>query len=274
MNSTPGDAMRRGFTLIELLAVVAILATLTGLMLPVLAGGREAARATACVSNIRQLQLANLMHSQDHRGRFVAGAPGIAGANLQRWHGVRERVSAPFEPAHAPITDYLDAAPLSRSLRECPTFTPTLDMLGGAGGGFERGNGGYGYNNAFVGVSRRLNRFGQWEIESDALGSNMNRFAQPARTVAFTDAAFTGVSGVIEYSFAEPRFWPEFPSYRPDPSTHFRHAGTAGFAWLDGHVTSEAMTFTWGGFSSKIDPKSVGLGWSGARDSNSLYDYD
>jgi prepilin-type N-terminal cleavage/methylation domain-containing protein len=66
-------AGRRGFTLVELLVVVAILATLVGLLLPAVQSARDSARRTSCTNNIRQLGLAAANH-ESSRGRFPLGA--------------------------------------------------------------------------------------------------------------------------------------------------------------------------------------------------------
>ncbi len=55
-----------GFTLIELLVVVAIIAILAAILFPVFGRAREAARKTACASNLRQLGLASKMYASDH----------------------------------------------------------------------------------------------------------------------------------------------------------------------------------------------------------------
>ncbi len=47
----------RGFTLIELLVSLALIAVLLSLLAPALARARDAARVTACHSNLRQLQI-------------------------------------------------------------------------------------------------------------------------------------------------------------------------------------------------------------------------
>jgi prepilin-type N-terminal cleavage/methylation domain-containing protein/prepilin-type processing-associated H-X9-DG protein len=59
-------AVRKGFTLIELLVVIAIIAILAAILFPVFAKAREKARQTSCLSNIKQLALANLMYAQDY----------------------------------------------------------------------------------------------------------------------------------------------------------------------------------------------------------------
>ncbi|MCC2672854.1 MAG: prepilin-type N-terminal cleavage/methylation domain, partial [Armatimonadetes bacterium] len=57
---------RRGFTLIELLVVIAIIAILASILFPVFAKAREAARATQCRSNIKQIATALMMYRQDY----------------------------------------------------------------------------------------------------------------------------------------------------------------------------------------------------------------
>jgi len=59
-----------GFTLIELLVVIAIIAILAAMLFPVFARAREAARKTACASNLRQLGLASHMYAQDYDELF------------------------------------------------------------------------------------------------------------------------------------------------------------------------------------------------------------
>jgi prepilin-type processing-associated H-X9-DG protein len=267
----------RAFTLIELLCCCAIVALMTGLLLPALAGAREAGRAAACSSNLRQLVIANDVYSGEHRSSYAPGAPDFL-ANRTRWFGARASLSQAFDSEGGSLSDYLGATGGS-AVRRCAAFFPATSP-----GAFERGCGGYGYNQAFVGVRGRWTGTGNdtWMVETDRSGALSCGFANPAGVIAFADAAmFAGAStaGLIEYSFVEPRRWPGSPATRPDPSMHFRHGptrggcppGVANTAWLDGHVAPAFRAFTWssGIYGTPLnDPL---LGWPGETDDNSLF---
>ncbi len=64
---------QRGFTLIELLVVVAIIAILASILFPVFARARERARASQCMSNLRQIGLALQMYLQTTSGSWPTG---------------------------------------------------------------------------------------------------------------------------------------------------------------------------------------------------------
>ncbi len=61
---------KSGFTLVELLVVVAAIALLTALLLPVMGRVRESGRRNTCLSNMKQLGLAFQQYAQDNSNRL------------------------------------------------------------------------------------------------------------------------------------------------------------------------------------------------------------
>lgn len=80
--NTPRARARRvrcscqGFTLIELLLVIATIALLVGILLPALAGARESASNAVCLSNLRQLSIAQAAYANDNQRNAPLWADG------------------------------------------------------------------------------------------------------------------------------------------------------------------------------------------------------
>ena len=260
-----------GFTLVELLVVISVIALLISILLPSLQKARKQAQAAVCASNIRQLAVANLAYAADNSGRLCSGAPDARGGNLYRWYGCRKDRNSVFDSLRGPLSPFLA---FNEGIRACPAFHHFVIEERKA---FERGCGGYGYNNAYLGRILAKVPGGSFKRVTDKVGVMSERIKRPCETVMFADTAIAGVDqGVIEYSFAEPRFHPEYIQwqYRADPSIHFRHNKRANIAWADGHVDGRKRTFTWKSGVYLGDPDSNNLGWFGQNDDNRLFDLD
>jgi prepilin-type N-terminal cleavage/methylation domain-containing protein len=87
--TSPQRLPRAAFTLIELLVVIAIIAVLAAILFPVFARAKDAAKAAACGSNVRQLGLAMEMYKADNDGTYSLAAY-AEGMGFKVWHDITD----------------------------------------------------------------------------------------------------------------------------------------------------------------------------------------
>ncbi|WP_081722129.1 type II secretion system protein [Geminisphaera colitermitum] len=150
----PSLAFRdRAFTLIELLTVIAIIGILAAIILTTLGGVRAKARQTRCLSNLRQIQMANILYALNNNDRYVRHR---LADDSGKWHDTTA------------FLQYLDARKTSGNKvpdgMRCPDRIHHSDHCS------------YGYN--FTGLNS----------DQKAQGIKTGEVRRPSQTFAFADA--------------------------------------------------------------------------------------
>src|SRR5678815_1211507 len=125
---------RKGFTLIELLVVIAIIAILAAMLLPALSRAKMKAQGIACLSNLKQLQLAHILYADDHNGVLVPNLE--AGADSGWIKGWMDYTASPdntntlylTDPQHAKLAPYSGR---TAGIYKCPSDMSTIRRADG-----------------------------------------------------------------------------------------------------------------------------------------------
>ena len=246
----------RGFTLVELLIVIGIIAVLIGLLLPALSAARRASRAVACLSNIRQMQTAQVFYANDYDGWLVQ-------AGLGHGEHHHDDVTLDGAPDDDDGHEHGDLDPESSWLRllapyagenlvaRCPE-DQSLHWPGGAPLVLEDGDEryratSYGINNYLSATAAPPGHEGRW--------LKMTRIPGSSSTVQFLEMAYAGPFAIADHpdlqSLDLSHIWGEEPyEHAAEMMAVNAHGGEvsppehrsrANWGFLDGHAESRSF---------------------------------
>jgi general secretion pathway protein G len=202
----------RGFTLIELLTVIAIIGILAAILIPVVGKVRDSARASLCLSNLRQISMAILMYADENQG-VIPTAGGInEGEQATDWILWRGALNGDgtfnLKLSQSAIVDYLGGS-FSPEIYQCPSD----ERLGG------------GQRPAYP-FSYTLNRAlgeGTGTADFTQLGGRIHNVADPSLIIMMVEEKAPNDSSA----------W--LADATLDTSTE-RHGGRGHVSFVDGHV--------------------------------------
>lgn len=243
-------AIRPGFTLIELLVVVSVIALLISILLPALGKARQATKDAQCLSNVKQLGIANFNYVADNREYLVPwtdpGDSSLAG---------HLRGAGTVVADQLPATQWMDALHdqyLNRSIEvmECPlqeTLRGTISYGQYKGpGGYRTYQPGYLVNRWTVNaldpggslLPRRVSQFQKQSRKVLHADSGLRLSTYPNLTeswapVSTTDVAVNGTGGAVGAGLSG-RHKPG-RSFDASAGATTNRAGGSNMLFLDGH---------------------------------------
>ena len=232
----------RAFTLIELLVVIAIIAVLAAILFPIFAQAREAARKTACLSNMRQIGMSTRMYMQDYEDRFPQTKQTNAQPQIDDYDGSLENPD--YGSIFAMILPYTGHGGQSNEdhlfqqrIFACPDdptpFDPNCPNVINIGGPHV--------------ISYLVNAYFVWGLRDAGV-------SKPAETIIYTERrSQTSAKGTLPYcdDIYHPWFDASNPNIAPPEMDALegamatdRHQGGMNYVFTDGHSGWKRFTQT------------------------------
>jgi prepilin-type N-terminal cleavage/methylation domain-containing protein/prepilin-type processing-associated H-X9-DG protein len=246
--SPSASIVRQAFTLVELLVVIGIVATLVALLLPALSKARQEANRANCLSNMRNMQIAQWNYAVDNRGYLIqAGmSHGGAHANEERtWFNALQK--------------YYGGKLSPRCPADISAYWPGGPSVPNSGGQQRRTS--YGINEF---LDRDLCPWGpgQSDVPPGGLYVKIEKIRRPAVTIQFIEMTYTGAFAGSDHAHIQNWVGSNIPAAA---SAHLQlnaHGGVpkswesrANYGFLDGHVETLRFRDVFTDFlKNKFDP--------------------
>jgi prepilin-type N-terminal cleavage/methylation domain-containing protein/prepilin-type processing-associated H-X9-DG protein len=255
---TPGVKAPAAFTLIELLVVIAIIAILAAILMPVLHAAQEKAKATACLNNMKQLELCYNMYAQDNNDNLPLNFTSTALTTPGNW--IQGQCNQPDgTPGSADVADYnirtsaLYPYNQQAKIYICPSVTRLIGPVDGSQASLAKQKSGVtvGINslvpqvrscsiNYSMGGNSAQSPTGPWNITAQGQGP-WNSYAKMSSILATRVSQEMVFAQEAESSLSDGCF-ATFPIDYASPITSWfnepanRHDNGENFSFADGHV--------------------------------------